>query len=97
MNEGLNREFPRVKVYHQGCDGHIMYSPPDDANCVDHTMNMIDKLTPKALILGGISPTDLSSFRISDQSYLYSPAPQLEKIEQKTVLARKRFSHYFQH
>ena len=57
-----------------------MYSPSDDANAIDHTMNIIDKLTPQALILGGISPTDLSFFRISNQTYFYSPAPQLEKV-----------------
>ena len=74
-----------------------MYCPDDDANAIDHTMNIIDQITPQTLILGGISPTDLSFFRISNQTYFYSPAPQLEKVEQKTVLARKRFSHYFQH
>ena len=46
----------------------------DDANSVDHTMNTMDELMPQALILGGMSHSDLSYLRLGQTSYLNSPA-----------------------
>ena len=45
----------------------------DDANSVDNTMNKMDELMPQALILGGISHSDLAHFRLGDLAYLHSP------------------------
>lgn len=74
-----------------------MSAPDDDANSADHTMNKMDEMTPEAIILGGISPSDLSFHRLGDLTYMHSCKTQLQPLEQKTVIGRKRISHFFQH
>ena len=74
-----------------------MGCPDDDANAADNVMNKMDEMTPEALILGGISPSDLSHFRLGPMAYVQSALPQLEPLDLQSVIARKRFTHYFQH
>ena len=59
-------------------------------------MNTMDELMPQALILGGISHSDLAFFRLGDMAYLYSPDSHLEPLKQNKVIARKRMSNYFE-
>ena len=93
----LNKAFPKARVYHQGNQGTIQACKEDDANSADYVMNRMDELMPHALILGGVSPSDLAYYRLGHMAYLHSPESQFQKITQQTIIARKRFSHFFQH
>ena len=68
----LSKAFPKAMIYHHGNNGAIMSAPDDDANSADHTMNKMDEMTPEAIILGGISPSDLSFHRLGDLTYMHS-------------------------
>ncbi len=73
----LNKAYPKAKLFHHANFATIMASVDDDANSVDNTMNKMDELMPQALILGGISHSDLANMRLGDFAYVHSPANHL--------------------
>ena len=97
IQQALNNAFPRARLYQNGNFATIFASIDDDANSADHTMNVMDELMPQALILGGMSHSDLSYLRLGQLAYLHSPEPQLQPMEQKLFVARKRLSNYFEY
>ena len=74
IQSALNKAFPKARLYSSGNFATILAAYDDDANSVDYTMNKMDELMPQALILGGMSHSDLSYLRLANQSYFYSPA-----------------------
>ena len=98
INIELKKAFPMQKIQVKGNQAKIQACLEDDANAIDHVTSKIEYDLPQALILGGVScPADMDYFVFGPLMYYNSPMPEsLNLIQDKTVIARKKFVTFFE-
>jgi hypothetical protein len=71
----------KASIHLAGNNGRIFGYSDDDMNSNDHLLNEVEKMDPKAVILGNTSYTDMEYFRKGDYKFLGNPRLELVKAE----------------